>query len=66
LLPCGYFHLVFTLPHALNPIILCNKVVTLNLLFAAVKETLHQRSPMASAGPARHDCCSAYMVSDPY
>jgi hypothetical protein len=40
LLPCGYFHLVFTLPHALNPIILCNKVVTLNLLFAAVKETL--------------------------
>ena len=23
LLPCGYFHLVFTLPHDLNPIILC-------------------------------------------
>ena len=40
LLPCGYFHLVFTLPHDLNPIILCNKVVTLNILFAAVKETL--------------------------
>jgi len=40
LLPCGYFHLVFTLPHDLNPIILCNKVVTLNILFAAVKEIL--------------------------
>jgi hypothetical protein len=40
LLPCGYFHLVFTLPHDLNPIILCNRRVTLNLLFAAVKETL--------------------------
>ena len=40
LLPCGYFHLVFTLPHDLNPIILCNKKVTLNILFAAVKETL--------------------------
>ena len=40
LLPCGYFHLVFTLPHELNPIILCNKRVTLQILFAAVNETL--------------------------
>ena len=40
LLPCGYFHLVFTLPHALNPIIRCNKKVTLSILFAAVNETL--------------------------
>jgi hypothetical protein len=40
LLPCGYFHLVFTLPHDLNPIILCNKRTTLNILFAAVNETL--------------------------
>ena len=40
LLPCGYFHLVFTLPHDLNPIILCNKKVTLSILFAAVNETL--------------------------
>jgi Zn ribbon nucleic-acid-binding protein len=40
LLPCGYFHLVFTLPHALNPIILSNKNTTLNILFAAVNQTL--------------------------
>jgi len=40
LLPCGYFHLVFTLPHDLNPIILCNKRITLNILFAAVNGTL--------------------------
>jgi len=40
LLPCGYFHLVFTLPHELNPIILCNKRVTLQILFTAVNETL--------------------------
>jgi hypothetical protein len=40
LLPCGYFHLVFTLPHDINPIILCNKQVTLKILFAAVSETL--------------------------
>jgi len=40
LLPCGYFHLVFTLPHDLNPIILSNKTTTLNILFAAVNQTL--------------------------
>ena len=40
LLPCGYFHLVFTLPHDLNPIILCNKTVTLQILFTAVSQTL--------------------------
>lgn len=40
LLPCGYFHLVFTLPHTLNPIILCNKKLMLAILFAAVNETL--------------------------
>ena len=40
LIPCGYFHLVFTLPHDLNPIILCNKRITLQILFSAVNETL--------------------------
>jgi len=40
LLPCGYFHLVFTLPHELNTIILSNKRTTFNILFAAVNETL--------------------------
>ena len=40
LLPCGYFHLVFTLPHDLNLIILSNKRLALNILFAAVNETL--------------------------
>jgi hypothetical protein len=40
LIPCGYFHLVFTLPHDLNPIILCNKKITLQILFSSVSETL--------------------------
>jgi hypothetical protein len=40
LLPCGYFHLVFTLPHGLNPIILNNRKQTLALLFSTVNETL--------------------------
>jgi hypothetical protein len=40
LLPCGYFHLVFTLPHDLNPIILSNKKTALNILFASVNQSL--------------------------
>jgi hypothetical protein len=40
LLPCGYFHLVFTLPHDLNPFILGNRKQTLTLLFSAANETL--------------------------
>ncbi len=40
LLPCPYFHNVFTLPHELNPLILNNKKIMLAMLFAAAKETL--------------------------
>lgn len=39
-LPVGYFHLVFTLPHALNPLILTNKRELLSALFRAVSQTL--------------------------
>ncbi|MBM3840885.1 MAG: IS91 family transposase [Verrucomicrobia bacterium] len=40
LLPIPYFHLVFTLPHALNPLIRQNRRALLNLLFAAASQTL--------------------------
>lgn len=40
LLPCPYFHNVFTLPHKLNPLILNNRKIMLAMLFAAAKETL--------------------------
>jgi hypothetical protein len=40
LLPVAYFHLVFTLPHDLNSIILCNMKVLLDLLFSSVNETI--------------------------
>jgi predicted Zn-ribbon and HTH transcriptional regulator len=40
LLPVGYFHVVFTLPHELNRLILVNKKVLINLLFQTVSETL--------------------------
>jgi hypothetical protein len=40
LLPLNYFHVVFTLPHELNTIILNNKKAMLNILFAAASKTL--------------------------
>jgi predicted Zn-ribbon and HTH transcriptional regulator len=40
ILPVGYFHLVFTLPHELNGLILTNKKILLSYLFKAVGETL--------------------------
>jgi hypothetical protein len=40
LLPVGYFHDVFTLPHKLNPLILRNKKVIFDILFKTVSETL--------------------------
>ena len=40
LLPVGYFHLVFTVPHELNRLILVNKKPLIDILFHAVSETL--------------------------
>jgi Putative transposase/Transposase zinc-binding domain len=40
LLPVPYFHLVFTLPHVLNPLIQQNQRVLYGLLFQAASETL--------------------------
>ena len=40
LLPVPYFHLVFTLPHVLNPLIQQNQRVLYTLLFAAATQTL--------------------------
>jgi len=40
ILPVSYFHVIFTLPHELNTIILNNKRVMFNILFAAASKTL--------------------------
>jgi hypothetical protein len=40
LLAVPYYHNVFTLPHDLNPLILSNKRIMLNILFKAVSQTL--------------------------
>lgn len=52
LLPVGYFHVVFTLPHVLNPLILRNKALLLKMLFDAVGQTLLQfgRNPKNGLG----------------
>ena len=40
ILPTSYFHVVFTLPHELNTVILNNKKVMFNILFKAASRTL--------------------------
>jgi len=40
LLPVHYFHVVFTLPHQLNPLALANKQALYSLLFHAAADTL--------------------------
>ncbi len=42
LLPVSYFHNVFTLPHDLNRVILCNKKIMLDILFRSVSDTLKE------------------------
>src|SRR4051794_19619122 len=40
LLACDHYHLIFTLPHELNPLWLANVAVMTTLLFQAVRDTL--------------------------
>jgi len=40
LLPCKYYHVVFTLPHALNSLVLGNRRVMYKMLFDAAHDTL--------------------------
>jgi hypothetical protein len=42
LLPTRYFHLVVTLPHELNPVVLLNRALVFNLLFEGASRALLQ------------------------
>lgn len=42
LLPVDYHHVVFTLPHQLNPLLLCNPAACYGLLFASAWATLRE------------------------
>jgi hypothetical protein len=44
-LAVGYFHLVFTLPHELNRLILAQKKMVLSLLFEAFRTRTALRGP---------------------
>jgi hypothetical protein len=44
LLPIGYFHVVFTTDHGLNPLFRQNKVTLYNLLFKVVSEVLQAKA----------------------
>lgn len=44
LLPIGYYHLVFTIPHELNALCLTNKKVMYNILFKAASQTILELS----------------------
>lgn len=41
LLPCKYYHVVFTLPHELNSMVMCNRKAMFNLLLEASAYTLN-------------------------
>jgi len=47
LLPTAYYHIVFTLPHELNPVIMGNRSKLFDLLFQSASKTLlrHARMP---------------------
>lgn len=49
LLPVGYYHLVFTIPHELNPLCLANKKIMYGLLFKAASQTV-----LELCGDTRH------------
>jgi hypothetical protein len=51
LLPIEYFHLVFTLPHELNTITLCNKKVIFKFFFKVVAKTLEEFAAAPQRGP---------------
>jgi hypothetical protein len=42
ILPVKYFHIVFTIPDILNPLVLQNKILLYNILFRATSETLNK------------------------
>lgn len=44
LLPIQYFHVVFTIPSELNPLVIMNQKVMYNLMFRSVSETLTELS----------------------
>ena len=67
LLACDHYHVIFTLPHDLNPLWLANVPVMTTLLFQAVRDTLCTllADPKYLGRAARHPRGPAHLESDP-
>ena len=66
LLPIPYFHVVFTLPHQLNPLIRVNQRRLYDLLFQTAAQTLQEfaRDPTTSGRRNRHYGGSSHLGPD--
>ena len=67
LLACDHYHVIFTLPHDLNPLWLANVPVMTTLLFQAVRDTLGSllADPEVPRRAAGHPGGAAHLESDP-
>ena len=67
LLACDHYHVIFTLPHDLNPLWLANVPVMTTLLFQAVRDTLGTllADPKYLGRAAGHPRGAAHLESDP-
>jgi hypothetical protein len=57
LLPIQYFHVVFTIPSELNPLVIMNQKVMYNILFRSVSETLLE----LSRNPRHLGACTGFI-----
>lgn len=64
LLPCRYFHLVFTLPHELNIIAHYNPNALYQCLFKATWQTLSKFAKRKKQWSVRHDKRTAYVGAE--
>ena len=66
LLPVGYFHLVFSVPHELIPLIWQNKKILFTLLFESSAATLLEVGPIPSISvPRSASSASCILGTDP-
>ena len=66
LLACDHYHVIFTLPHELNPLWLANVPVMTTLLFQAVRDTLSTllADPKYPGRPAGHHRRAPHLEPD--
>ena len=58
LLPCKYYHVVFTIPHELNSVVIHNRKVMFDLLFNAASYTINTFARDRTLCRASSVCCT--------